>query len=151
MAYASAPHDNTIVDEVSINPFYTFLLLFVTPYIVFFLLLMLVTGQTDIELLYTSVINESNAAILKAWVIGSFVLSMIGSLFFSGYRTTDYIARRLRANKPMEGGSVLPVEPSHFVIEEVQHDLPETTTETMEHPAAERYARLDSAIDDTQR
>ena len=143
-------YDGT-TDELDINPVYTFLLLFVTPYVLFFLMLMLITGQSDIELLYLSVMNESNTTILKAWVIGSFVLSITGTLFFSGYRTTDYIVRRLQKNaNPAQSGSVLPVEPTHFVIEEVHHgDAPDSHDES--DPSPERYARLDSVIGDTKK
>ena len=139
---------DAIADDVTINPFYTFLLLFVTPYVLFFAMLMLITGQTDIQLLYYSVINESDTAVVKAWVIGSFVLSVLGTLFFSGYRTTDYLARRIRAgHEEARSGSILPVEPDHFVIEEVLHDE-ETNYNEEENRSPERYARLDSVIGD---
>ncbi len=151
MAYMNGTYgSDAIADDVDINPFYTFILLFITPYVLFFAILMLITGQTDIELLYYSVMNESDTAVIKAWVIGSFVLSVLGTLFFSGYRTTDYIARRIRAGREeISGGSVLPVEPDHFVIEEVAHDE-ETEPEEETPRSPERYARLDGVIGDTK-
>ena len=140
-----------ISDEININPLYIFLLLFITPYLLFFLMLMLITGQSDIELLYLSVMNESNMTVIKAWVIGSFVLSVAGTLFFSSYRTTDYVVRRFQKNRSLaQSGSVLPVEPSHFVIEEVHHDdTPDSQSESEHSP--QRYARLDSVIGDTKK
>ncbi|GEM_PF-2805109 len=126
-------------DGVDINPFLVFVLLFVSPYLLFYLLLALVTGQTDPQLLYFSVVNESNAALVKAWVIGTFVLSLLGTLWFSAKQTTQYLETRFSSPVPEAPKE----EPAHFVIEE--HDDSES-----EGPSS-RYARLDSHIDDKDR
>jgi len=102
-------------DTVRFNPLLVFIFLLAAPYILFFGLLMLVTGETDIALLIEAVWGGAWTVYMKTWVIGTFVLAVGGALFFSGYRTERYLIDRLFRGRRKGGGSVLPHR--HYVIE----------------------------------
>jgi len=127
-------------DYVELNPFVVFLILFIVPYLLFFGLLMLVTGQTDAMLLYASVVNESNDALIKAWVIGTFALSVVGTLWFSGVQTKQLIQSHLKKSHELVPDSQKTGQ-THFVIEQ-------TDDSSVGQLSSKRYARLDSFIDD---
>ncbi|WP_416768714.1 hypothetical protein ACM66T_01880 [Sulfurimonas sp. ST-25] len=118
---------------VYVNPFLLFIILLVAPYLFFLGLLMIVTGELDILLLIETVWQGEWSAYTKTWAIGSFVLALLGALFFGGYRTERYLLRKRssRSVTPQRG-----VQHSHFVIEAE----PEPKDET-------RYADLDDAME----
>jgi hypothetical protein len=128
-------------EDVSINPVTTFLFLLITPYILFFALLMLLTGQYDLPLLYTSVIQVSGTAYVKAWIIGSFLLAVIGTVVLSGYRTKTYVIERMAYKRPRNTPFKLQKDSSHFSIEE----LP---SEQASIPS--RHVKLERILDDTE-
>ncbi len=127
-------------DLIELNPIIVFTTLLVAPYLFFFLLLMFITGQTDPQLLLYSVLTESDTAVIKTWVIGSFILAVLGTLWFSGVQTKRIVFRLLVADK--EPAALPHKTPNtHFVIEETDDD---------EHGgplSPKRYARLDSTLD----
>lgn len=103
---------------VTFNPVVLFLLIFITPYILFVVTVMAVTGRTDIMLIYESVIANSDSVYFKAWMIGTFVLAILGSLFFSGRRTKQYLVEQFdekRSATAVQGGSV--ETETHYKIE----------------------------------
>ncbi|MHC3993586.1 hypothetical protein ACXWTF_02045 [Thiomicrolovo sp. ZZH C-3] len=118
---------------VNVNPFLLFVLLLIAPYAFFLALLILVTGELDILLLIETVWQGEWRAYIKTWAIGSFVLALLGTLLFGGYRTERYLLRKRssRTVTPQRG-----VQHSHFVIEAE----PEPKDET-------RYADLDDAME----
>ncbi len=127
-------------DLIELNPIIVFTTLFVAPYVLFFLLLMLITGQTDPQLLLYSVLTESDTAVIKTWVIGSFILAVLGTLWFSGVQTKRVIFRWFVKYEEPAATSVKSSAP-HYVIEETDSD---------EHGgplSPKRYARLDSTLD----
>lgn len=132
-------HINNLQDKVSINPLMLFVLLFVMPYVLFFGLLMLITWQFNLVLLYESVMQVSGAAYIKAWVIGSFLLAFAGALLLSGYRTKSYLSEHLLAAKPQRlvRQKAAAISNVHYTIEELLH----------EDAAAEaRHSELESVI-----
>ena len=133
-------------ESVEVNPLTMFVLLLVMPYLLFFGLLMLLTGQTDIVLLFDSVVRESQTVYMKAWIIGTFILSVLGALWVSGYRTTNFITQRITGSRKRRGGSVGEPVPMHYVFEETPHEEADPSEST-----PQRYARLDSVITDKDR
>ena len=105
----------TIID---VNMVGTFLLFLLLPYIFFFGLLMLLTGQIDIVLLYNSVVNNNSMVVFKAWVIGFFTIASISAFFLTAYRTEKYIADHIRrtSNPPKPTGRSGTL-PTHYFIE----------------------------------
>lgn len=103
---------------VTINPVLLFIIIFVSPYFLFMLTMMAVTGRTDIMLIYEAVAAHSDTVYFKAWIIGSFALAILGTLFFSGRRTKQYIVEQIetkQVREKLQGGSVDKKE--HFIIE----------------------------------
>jgi len=130
---------------IDVNMAWTLLLFLVLPYVLFFGLLMLLTGQVDLLLLYRSVMHDDATAVFKAWVIGIFTLMSLGAFFLTAYRTEKYIADHMEAKseppKPAAGGgSVSP----HFVIESAE------TVEASE-AAKSRHRELDNVLDDREK
>lgn len=72
-------------------PIAIFFALLVGPYILFLILLMLLTGHTDIALLYNSIMQESNDVLIKGWVIGTFVLAILGTFYITSQQTKQLI------------------------------------------------------------
>lgn len=72
-------------------PVVLFFTLLIGPYLLFFLLLMLLTGNTDFILLYESIMQESNAVLLKTWIIGSFVLAILGTFYITTQQTKQLL------------------------------------------------------------
>lgn len=132
MTAAEFRHPRARGETVSFNPFLLFVLLLITPYLLFFSLLMLVTGELNLSLLAESVWQGEWSVYMKTWVIGSFVLSVLGALFFGGYRTERYLTRHraVRRTRPRPA----PHE-HHYVIEAVPEPVDAT-----------RYADLDDAM-----
>ena len=130
-------------ETVDVNMVWTFLLFLVLPYVLFFGLLILLTGQIDLGLLYRSVMHDDAAAVFKAWVIGTFTLSSLGAFFLTAYRTEKYIARHIDfTSKPPKpaGGSVAP----YFVIE--SGESVEASEETKS-----RHRELNGMLDDREK
>ena len=103
---------------VNVNLVGTFLLFLMLPYIFFFGLLMILTGQIDIILLYQSVMDNNSMVVFKGWVIGFFTIVSVSAFFLTAYRTEKYITDRFKQVPPPEkkqrvGGSV----PTHYIIE----------------------------------
>lgn len=139
MTAAEFEHIHHPQDNVNVNPLMLFLLLLVMPYVLFFGLLMLVTWQFDLVLLYESVMQVSGAAYIKAWVIGSFLLAFLGALLLSGYRTRSYLSEHLHTAKPQRPvrQNTAAVPNGHYTIEELPHE--DAAAET-------RHSELDSVI-----
>ncbi|MEJ2501210.1 MAG: hypothetical protein P8Y65_08860 [Campylobacterales bacterium] len=76
MTASEFEHANKPGTEVRFNPFLVFVFFLTAPYLLFFLLLMLVTGQFDVVLLAEAVWERDWDAYMKTWVIGTFVLSV---------------------------------------------------------------------------
>lgn len=100
---------NVTEEEVnSLNPLFVFLALFIVPYLLFIALLMLMTGETDVNFLIESIMKDNNAVLAKTWVIGSFILSIIGTVVISGVGAKRYIddqstSDRKRGVRPKPG------------------------------------------------
>jgi len=126
-----------VVDVNNINIGLTFVLILILPYLLFFGMLMLLTGEVNITLLYAAVTAGHDMAIVKAWVIGIFVLSVVSAVILTLYRTERYFAEHLshRSTPSSRGGSATP----HFVIE-----TPEEVEETEASKA--RHAGLESVV-----
>jgi hypothetical protein len=132
-------------DKININMIGTFVVFLMLPYVFFFGLLMLLTGQVDLVLLYNSVMHNHDMAVFKAWLIGLFTLASVGGFFLTAYRTEKYIADRIgQTPKPPEhtphGGSV----PTHYVIESGE------TLEASEATKA-RHSELEGVIGDPEK
>ena len=124
---------------VNINMVLVFAFFLILPYILFFGLLMLLTGQIDVLLLYSAVMQKNDPVVIKAWVIGMFVLSVASTAYVSIYRTEKYLVRRLSHHS---GGSVGSAKvPESFVMES-----PEKVEETEESKT--RHSGLGNVIDD---
>lgn len=137
MTPAQYENFNTLEDDVNINPLMLFVILFITPYVLFFGLLMLITWQFNLALLYESVVQVGGTAYIKAWVIGTFLLAFFGALLFSGYRTKTYLSEHLLATKPQQLPTQKPMSYEHYTIEELPHD---------EAAVEARHLELDSVI-----
>lgn len=109
-------------DEVSVNPLKVFFLILTLPYALFLGVLMLLTGETNPFTIFNAVVTESNSVYFKSWVIGTFALAMVGTMFVSMRKTGKIINDKLiekKEEKRVGGGSVAPASSQvHFVIEE---------------------------------
>ncbi len=101
-------------EGVNVNPFAIFLLLFITPYLLFYALLVLITGEVSLAILYNAVSSEDNTALLKTWIIGSFLLSIVGTAVISGASISRSIKRKISVQNRHSG---LSKSDPHFVIE----------------------------------
>ena len=81
-------HDDS---TVAVNPFVIFITIFVMPYALFFLLMMALTGLAEPMLIVDAIIKKSSIDFVKVWVIGSFILSIIMTLYLSGMSVTQYV------------------------------------------------------------
>jgi hypothetical protein len=133
MTATQLEHSRMKGGTVSVNPFLLFLMLLVAPYVLFLGLLVVVTGELDLFLLAETVWQGEWNAFAKTWIIGSFVLALLGALTFGGYRTERYLLRRRSAHTVAPR---LARHNSHYVIE----DEPEPEDET-------RYADLGDAME----
>jgi len=126
-----------VVDVNNANVVLTFVLFLFLPYLIFFGLLMLLTGEVSIVLLYGAVTAGQDMAVFKAWVIGTFVLSIAAAVILTLYRTEKYFAGRMeqQSKRSLRGGSAT----QHFVIES-----PEEVEESEASKA--RHASLDSVV-----
>jgi len=122
--------------EVRFNPFLIFVFFLTAPYILFFLLLMLMTGQVDIVLLAQAVWERDWDAYMKTWIIGTFVLAVLCALFVSGYRTERYFVR-LFSHHPKPNTPGTPnASTARYVIES-----------DTEEESKERYTGLGDAME----
>ncbi len=103
-------------EGVDVNIFVVFLLLFVTPYILFYTLLVLITGEADLIMLYEAVNSESNMAFIKTWIIGSFILSFIGSMLISGAKIGKSVKKRVSRMRSASVAKDSSQQP-HYTIE----------------------------------
>ena len=139
MTSAELEHFNHQQDEVEVNPFMLFMLLLIMPYVLFFGLLMLITWQFNLALLYESVVQVSGTVYIKAWVIGSFVLAFLGALLLSGYRTKSYLSEQLLAAKPQQLTRQSAAPKGHYTIEELPQE---------EGAVEARHSQLERVIDE---
>lgn len=128
-------------EDVDVNPVTTFILLLVAPYILFFGLLMLLTGQFDLPLVYTSVIQVSGTVYIKAWVIGSFLLAVTGTVLLSGYRTKTYVVEQITRKQTRQSPTPTLQQTAHFSIEELPSDQARTPS---------RHIELERILDDAE-
>lgn len=110
----------------------------------FFTLLMLLTGQHDLFLLYTSVLEVSNTVYLKAWMIGSFLLACCSALLLGGYRTKIYLLGLWIQNRSMHFTQNKSDPDQYFLIEELPDD-----PEKVPDRHRELESILDSGVRDT--
>jgi hypothetical protein len=125
-------HPYTPVDNVDVNPFLVFVVVLVLPYLLFYILLMLVTGEINIVLLYESVMSNSHTALIKTWVIGTFVLAVASSLFTALYRTGSHLGHRQPPRSQFH-------QKVNFVIESAEHVEEAEATKT-------RHAALQNVV-----
>jgi hypothetical protein len=117
MTASEFEHANKPGTEVRFNPFLVFVFFLTAPYLLFFLLLMLITGQFDVVLLAEAVWERDWDAYMKTWVIGTFVLSVLSALFVSGYRTERYLVQHFsHPSKPRVPNASNP-SAARYVIE----------------------------------
>jgi len=98
----NSPHPSENESTNKLLPVLIFLGLLFGPYLLFALVLMLLTGKADVVLLYNSVMRESDTFLVKSWVIGSFILSILGTFIITSIQTKQLIAlqrRQLREDK----------------------------------------------------
>lgn len=119
-------HIHLSQQQVDINPFVLFFVIMIIPYMLFFGFLMFLTGQLDLTLLFTSVIQVNNTVYFKTWLIGSFLLTCCSALLFSGYRARLYLLARWIQNRTKSRNENIS-KPSHFYsIEELTNTSEET-------------------------
>ena len=61
-------HDDS---TLYVNPFIVFFTIFLMPYLLFFLLMMAITGLVEPMLILDAIIKKSSMDFIKVWVIGS--------------------------------------------------------------------------------
>ena len=91
--------------SISVNPFFVFFTIFLMPYFLFFLLMMFITGLMDPILIVNVIIKKSSLDFIKVWVIGSFVLSVIGTIYISGINVKVYVKEKFSRPK-ISGGTI---------------------------------------------
>ncbi len=124
--------------QIDINPFMIFVIFMLLPYLLFFTLLVLLTGQHDLMLLYASVIDVSDTVYFKAWMIGSFLLSCSAAMILGGQRTKAYLLALWVKNRPMHLSEIKTEQEQCFLIEELPNQ-PEKIPE--------RHRELESILD----
>lgn len=125
-------HPHTPAENVDVNPFLVFVIVLVVPYLLFYILLMLVTGEINIVLLYKSVMSQNHTALLKTWVIGTFVLAVASSIFTALYRTGSYFTHHRQTRSQFH-------KQKSFVIESAEHVEEAEATKT-------RHAALENVV-----
>ena len=130
-------HERVPQSDVDVNLGVTFAVLLILPYALFFGLLMLVTGEPNLALLYDAVTAGRDMVVVKAWIIGFFVLSVVAAAVLTAYRTERYVAEHLSpAPRKRQHGSRAA---EYFVIE--SDDAAETPEE-----AKARHAGLERVV-----
>ena len=120
---------------VSVNPFLMFIMIFLVPYLLFFLLIMSVTGLVEPLLILETIIQKSSLDFVKIWVIGSFILSLLATLYLSGNSATHYLLSALHQRKHSDKERLINEENAR--IDALQETVTEQTKALpLEHAAA---------------
>ncbi|RLA72740.1 MAG: hypothetical protein DRG24_02085 [Epsilonproteobacteria bacterium] len=120
---AQITHDDSFL---AVNPFIIFFTIFLMPYILFFLLMMAITGLVEPMLIVDAIIKKSSTDFIKVWVIGSFVLSIFTTLYLSGINVKQYVQNTMGRRPKLSGGS--------HQKEEVEKAPPPTDDMIEQHP-----------------